>query len=59
MKTWSLCLALAAAACSRDAPQAPTSAETEQLDDAEAMLNDLAKEEGPEDRAPSPSERSQ
>ena len=43
-------------ACNREEqPQAPTAAESERLNDAEAMLNDLAKEEGaaPEDTAPS------
>ena len=43
------------AACQRDTPPTPTSAETEQLNDAESMLNDLANEEGPEAGAPDPS----
>jgi hypothetical protein len=38
---------LLAAACNRDEqPQAPTAAESERLNDAEDMLNELAKEEG-------------
>jgi hypothetical protein len=38
---------LFAAACNREEqPEAPTPAESERLNDAEAMLNDLAKEEG-------------
>jgi hypothetical protein len=53
-----LCCALFAGACRGDAPQAPTSAEAEQLDEAESMLNSLAKEEGPEAEAPDPSNRS-
>jgi hypothetical protein len=46
------------AACSDERPPEPTSAEREQLDEAEAMLNELAKEEGPEADAPGPSNRS-
>ena len=47
---------LVLASCSREEqPEAPTPAETERLNDAEAMLNELAKEEGPEAEAPSPS----
>jgi hypothetical protein len=43
-------------ACNREEqPQSPTTAESERLNDAEAMLNTLANEEGaaPEDTAPS------
>jgi hypothetical protein len=50
------CLLLLLAACNREEkPQAPTAAETERLDQAEAMLNGLANEEGaaPESTAPS------
>ena len=40
--------ALMLAACNREEqPQAPTSAESERLDDAEEMLNQLANEESP------------
>ena len=49
-------LALLTAACDRDRPPAPTAEQSSQLDDAEAMLNDMAEnEEGaaPEDAAPS------
>ena len=53
-KLW-ISLALTAAACGDDRPPAPTPEQSEQLNDAEAMLNELAKEEGPEDRSPSPS----
>ena len=36
------------AACNRDeTPETPTAAEKAQLDDAEAMLNEMANEEGP------------
>ena len=53
-------LALALAACNReDKPEAPTPAETERLDQAEAMLNGLANEEGPATEAADPSVNSQ
>jgi hypothetical protein len=44
------------ASCNREErPEAPTAAESERLDEAEDMLNDLANEEGaaPEGTAPS------
>jgi hypothetical protein len=47
--------ALLLASCnSEEQPQAPTSADSERLDDAAKMLNDLANEEGaaPEGTAP-------
>jgi hypothetical protein len=49
-------LLLLLAACNREEqPQAPTAEEADRLNDAEAMLNSLANEEGaaPEDTAPS------
>jgi hypothetical protein len=49
-------LLLLAAACNRtEQPEPPTPAETERLDEAEAMLNELGKEEGaaPQGTAPS------
>jgi len=49
--------ALLAGACDREEkPEAPTAAESQRLDDAEAMLNELGRnEEGPtpEDAGPS------
>jgi hypothetical protein len=45
-------LLLLPTACNREEkPQAPTPAEAERLNDAEAMLNGLANEEGPENAA--------
>ena len=50
--------------CRSEAPPAPSAEQTEQLDEAEAMLNalsaeDLAtNEEGPADRSTGPSNRS-
>ncbi len=41
------CLLLLMTACNRgDKPEAPTAAEAERLNEAEAMLNGLANEEG-------------
>ena len=54
-----LMLIATVAGCDRDRPPAPTSEQTAQLDEAEAMLNDMAaNEEGaaPEDAAPTDSE---
>ena len=54
-----LCVALIAAGCDRDRPPAPTAEQSGQLDEAEAMLNELAEnEEGaaPADAAPSNSD---
>ena len=55
MKRIPLLALLLTATCNREEqPQAPTAAEAERLNDTEAMLNDLAKEEGaaPEGTAP-------
>ena len=46
-----LALALALAGCGEQRPAAPTAEQNDQLNDAEAMLN----EEGPEAEAPDPS----
>ena len=53
-----LILALVLGACRDGGPPAPSSEQSAQLNEAEAMLNDLAKEEGPEDRSPGPSNQS-
>lgn len=51
--------ALLLSACRNEAPPAPTAEQANQLDDAEAMLNDLAaNEEGPADRSTGPSNSS-
>ena len=53
-----LCLLLTAA-CRDQRPPAPTAEQADQLNDAEAMLNDMAKnEEGPEANAYGPSNHS-
>ena len=55
MKKFLLLGALLLAACNREErPEPPTAAESERLDDAEEMLNQLANEEGaaPEGTAP-------
>ena len=49
-------LGLLTAACNREERvEAPTPAEAERLDQAEVMLNELAKEEGPATEAADPS----
>ena len=55
MKLFS-CLLLLLTACNREErPEAPTPAEEQRLDQAEAMLNGLANEEGPATEAADPS----
>jgi nitrous oxide reductase accessory protein NosL len=55
-----LALTLLLAACDREEqPQAPTAEQADRLDDAEAMLNGLANEQGPEDFSPDPSNSSE
>jgi len=44
------------AACRDDRPPAPTAAESDQLNEAENLLNDAANEEGPENSSPGPSQ---
>ena len=52
-----LTAALLLAACNREErPQPPTAAETERLNEAEEMLNDLANEEGAAPGGTAPSE---
>ena len=58
MRMAMIAAALALSACRKDEPAAPTAEQSEQLNEAEDMLNDLAQnEEGPEDRSPGPSNR--
>ena len=50
---------LLVAACHKDRPPAPTAEESDQLNDAEDMLNGMAQnKEGPEASASSPSNSS-
>ena len=51
-------LFLLVGSCSDQRPAAPTAAESAQLNDADAMLNQVGDEKGPEARAPDPSDRS-
>jgi hypothetical protein len=45
------------AACGDDRPPAPTAEESDQLNEAEELLNqEAAIEKGPEDRSPGPSQ---
>lgn len=50
-------LVIVLAACSEPRPAAPTAEESARLDEAEAMLDDAAKEEGPGNRSPGPSDQ--
>jgi len=43
------------AGCRDQRPSAPTAEQSDQLNEADSMLNNLANEEGPEANAPSPS----
>jgi hypothetical protein len=59
MRVALLALVAALCACKDHSPPTPTSEQTEQLNDAESMLNNLARnEEGPEDRSSGPSNSS-
>ena len=59
MKKPILIAALLLTACNQEErPEAPTPAEAERLDQAEAMLNGLANEEGPATEAADPSRNS-
>jgi len=52
-------LLLAASSCRGDRPPAPTAEQSDQLNEADQMLNDLAaNEEGPADRSTGPSNQS-
>ena len=51
-------LLLSLCACRDERPPAPTTEQSQQLNEADAMLNDMANEEGPEDRSPGPSNQS-
>jgi hypothetical protein len=49
--------AMLLASCNREEqPEAPTAAESERLNDAEAMLNELAREEGSAPKGTPPSQ---
>ena len=60
MKIRTTIAALLLTACGKEPPAAPTTEQSAQLNDAEAMLNAMAhNEEGPADRSTSPSNRSE
>ena len=59
MRALLLCLLALVAACREQRPPAPTSEESNQLNEAEAMLNDVGtNEKGPEANATGPSNSS-
>ena len=59
MRAIFLCAFLLLASCRSEQPQVPTAAQSDQLNEAESMLNDLAQnEEGPEANASGPSNSS-
>ena len=51
-------LLLLAAGCHRDEPPAPSAEQADQLNEADAMLDNLSNEEGPEANASGPSNSS-
>ena len=52
-----LSILLLLCSCNDDRPPAPTAEQSDQLNEAEELLNEqAAKEEGPGDRSPSPSD---
>jgi len=56
MKRLALCVVLSLVACRDQRPPAPTAEQTQQLDEAENMLDNMAaNEEGPADRSAGPS----
>jgi hypothetical protein len=60
MRIMLLVLALLLAACERDRPPAPTAEQSNQLDEAEAMLNELGQnEEGAAPAGTAPSDSNQ
>jgi hypothetical protein len=59
VKPLSVCVLLLLAACHDRGPPAPTAQQSDQLNDAENMLNAMSQnEEGPADRSAGPSNQS-
>jgi len=59
VKQFLLCLILLVGGCHERRPPGPTSEQSQQLNDAEDMLNGMAaNEEGPADRSAGPSNHS-
>ena len=56
MKVILFTVALALSACRDGQPPLPTSEQSDQLNEAAAMLNELDNEKGPEANAPDPSQ---
>ena len=58
MRLFLACLILCVAGCREQRPPEPTAEQNRQLNDADAMLNAMANEEGPEANASGPSNNS-
>ena len=58
MRVVALTLALVLCGCRNEQPPAPTAEQNQQLNEADAMLNEMGKEEGPEANATGPSSQS-
>ena len=54
MRLFLITAMLSLAACRDVQPALPTSEQSDQLNEAESMLNDMANEKGPEANAPDP-----
>lgn len=55
MRTLGLAALLILAGCRDESPPKPSAEQADQLNDADSMLDNLANEEGPENRSPGPS----
>jgi hypothetical protein len=58
MRQFLICATLLLAACHERRPPTPTAEQSQQLNEADSMLNDLANEKGPEANASGPSNAS-
>jgi hypothetical protein len=59
MRAILFCVLLVLASCRKNEPPAPTPEQSAELNDADAMLNNVANEEGPANRSAGPSNSSE